>query len=139
MKVQKIAFFSKGVNFSGPKKQIFSNSKKSTFPKGLAHALGQKMPFSLYLDMVNIRLEIMVNYFEETQEIFSTIKNKICQSPKDRIFFKRAEPMLSALLDLIKITLEIMLSDFAKKKETFFDLKKQHFSKSKKSLFFRRG
>ena len=79
----------------------------------------------------------MVNYFEETQEIFLTIKNKIFQSPKDRIFFKRAEPMLSALLDLIKITLEIMLSDFAEKKETFFDLEKQHFSKSKKSLYFK--
>ena len=27
------------------KKQNFSKSKKSVFPKGLAHTLGQKMPF----------------------------------------------------------------------------------------------
>ena len=111
--------FAEKKNFFGPKKQNFSKSKKSTFPKGLAHAFGQKMPFFLYLDLVNIRLGIIVNYFEETKETFLTIKNRIFQSPKDRIFSKRAEPMLLALLDLIKITLEIMLSDFVKKKICF--------------------
>ena len=80
----------------------------------------------------------MVNYFEETKETFLTIKNRIFQSPKDRIFSKRAEPMLLALLDLIKITLEIMLSDFAEKKEPFFDLEKQHFQ-SPKNRFFSKG
>ena len=29
----------------------------------------------------------MVNYFGETKETFLTIKNRIFQSPKDRIFF----------------------------------------------------
>ena len=49
--------------------------------------LVKKCHFFLYLDLVNIRLEIMVNYFEETKETFLTIKNRIFQSPKDRIFF----------------------------------------------------
>ena len=53
--------------FFCPKKQNFSKPKKSAFPKGLAYAFRQKMPFFLYLDLVNIRLEIMVNYFEETK------------------------------------------------------------------------
>ena len=95
LSIRKNNFF-KSKNFFGPKKQNFSKSKKSTFPKGLAHAFGQKLPFFLYLDLVNIRLEIMVNYFEETKETFLTIKNRIFQSPKDRIFSKRAEPMLLA-------------------------------------------
>ena len=84
----------------------------------------------------------MVNYFGETKETFLTIKNRIFQSPKDRIFFQTGRthafgqkmPFFS-LLDLIKITRQIMLSDFAEKKETFFDLKKQNFSKSKKRTF----
>ena len=73
-------------NFFGPKKQNFSKPKKSAFPKGLAYAFRQKMPFFLYLDLVNIRLEIMVNDFEETKETFLTIKNRIFQSSKNALF-----------------------------------------------------
>ena len=72
-----------------------------------------------------------------------TIKNRIFQSPKNRIFFSKwlihafGQKMPFFLyLDLVKIRLEIMLSDFAEKKETCFDYKKQNFSKSKKSHFF---
>ena len=72
--------------FFCPKKQNFSKPKKSAFPKGLTYAFRQKMPFSLYLDLVNIRLEIMVNYFEETKETFLTIKNRIFQSSKNALF-----------------------------------------------------
>ena len=50
--------------------------------------LVKKFHFFLYLDLVNIRLEIMVNYFEETKETFSTIKNRIFQSSKKRTFSK---------------------------------------------------
>ena len=73
-------------NFFCPKKQNLSKPKKSAFPKGLTYAFRQKMPFSLYLDLVNIRLEIMVNYFEETKETFLTIKNRIFQSSKNALF-----------------------------------------------------
>ena len=31
---------------------------------------------------------MMLNYFEERKETFLTIKNKIFQSPKNRIFLK---------------------------------------------------
>ena len=75
-------------NFFGPKKQNFSKPKKSACPKGLAYAFRQKMPFFIYLDLVNIRPEIMVNYFEETKETFLTIKNRIFQSSKKRTFSK---------------------------------------------------
>ena len=67
-------------------KNNFSKPKKSAIPKGLTYAFRQKMPFSLYLDLVNIRLKIMVNYFEETKETFLTIKNRIFQSSKNALF-----------------------------------------------------
>ena len=42
-------FAQKKETFFGYKKQKFSKSKKSAFPMGLAHAFGQKMPFSSLL------------------------------------------------------------------------------------------
>ena len=41
----------------------------------------------LYLDLVKIRLEMMLNYFKERKETSLTIKNRIFQSPKNHIFF----------------------------------------------------
>ena len=81
-------FAGKKEKFFGPKKQNFSKPKKSAFPKGLAYAFRQKMPFSLYLDLVNIRLEIMVNYFEETKETFLTIKKQNISKSKRSHFFQ---------------------------------------------------
>ena len=74
------------------KKRNFSKSKKSTFPKGLTHAFGQKMPFFLQLYLVKIRLEIMLDYFKEKKETFLTINSIIFQTPKTRIFFKGVNP-----------------------------------------------
>ena len=74
------------------KKQNFSKSKKSAFPKGLTHAFGQKMPFFSPVIFGKIRLEIMHNYFEEKKETFLTTNNRIFQTPKTRIFFKRVNP-----------------------------------------------
>ena len=103
-------------NFFGPKKQNFLKPKKSACPKGLAYAFRQKMPFFIYLDLVNIRLEIMVNYFEETKETFLTIKNRIFQSSKKRTFskglthaFGQKMPFFKIYSDLVKIRVEIML------------------------------
>ena len=84
---------------------------------------------------------MMLNYFEERKETFLTIKNKIFQSPKNRIFLKElthvfGQNMQFFNLILIKISLETMLSDFAEKKN-LFDLKKQNFSNSKISHFFK--
>ena len=70
------------------------------------------MPFFIYLDLVNIRLEIMVNYFEETKETFLTIKNRIFQSSKKRTFskgFGQKNAIFKIYSDLVKIRVEIML------------------------------
>ena len=69
----------------------------------------------------------MLSDIAEKKETFLTIKNRIFQSPKDRIFFQtdrthafdQKMPFFS-LLDLIKITLQIMLSDYAEKKRNLF-------------------
>ena len=49
--------------------------------------LAKKCQPFLYLDLVKITLQIMLNYFEEKKKPFLTIKNRIFQSPKNRIFF----------------------------------------------------
>ena len=73
---------------------------------------------------------------------FFGYKNRIFESPKNRISFQRGSLMIVAKkwefflhLHLVKIRQEILLSDFAEKKETFFWLQKQNFSKFKKSHF----
>ena len=141
-------FLEKKETFLSISKNNFSKSKKLPFFfQGVNPCSWPKNAnFILNLNLIKISLEIMLSDFAEKRETFLTIKNRIFQSPKDRIFFQTGRthafgqkmPFFS-LLDLIKITLQIMLSDFAEKKETFFDLKKQHFSKSIKSLFFQRG
>ena len=106
--------------------------------------LAKKCQFFLYLDLVKIRLEIMLNYFEERKETSLTIKKQnIPKSKTSHFVFKRVNPcfwlkyaIFFLSLDLIKIRLEIMLSEFARKRETFFDLKKHNFSKFKKSHVF---
>ena len=73
---------------------------------------------------------------------FSTLKNSIFQSPKNRFFFEGVNPYFLPKnanfilnLNLIKISLEIMLSDFAEKKETFLTIKNRIFQSSKKRTF----
>ena len=73
---------------------------------------------------------------------FSTLKNSIFQSPKNRYFSKGLTHTFAKKcqffffnLNLIKISLEIMLSDFAEKKETFLTIKNRIFQSSKKRTF----
>ena len=55
--------------------------------------LVKKCQFFLYFDLVKIRLEIMLNYFEEKKEtLFDYKKTKIFQSQKIRIFVKGLTP-----------------------------------------------
>ena len=98
----------------------------------------KKCQFVLNLDLVKIRLEIMLNYFKERNEISLTLKMTF--------FFKGVNPCFWSkkchfflYLDLIKMRLEMMLSEFAIKRETFFDLKKHNFSKFKKIPCFFKG
>ena len=73
------------------KKQSFLSPKNALFQRGQPMLLVKKCHFFLYLDLVKIRLEIMLNHFEERKETFLTIKNRnrIFQSSKSRIFFQR--------------------------------------------------
>ena len=51
--------------------------------------LAKKCQFVLYLDLVKIRLEIMLNYLREKRNLFDyKKKNRIFQSPKHPIFFQ---------------------------------------------------
>ena len=50
--------------------------------------LAKKCQLFLYLDLVKIRLEIMLNHFEDRKETPLTIENRRFQSPKDCIFFQ---------------------------------------------------
>ena len=50
--------------------------------------LVKKCQFFLYLDLVKIRLEIMLNDFAEKKETFLAIRNRIFRSLKNRIFPK---------------------------------------------------
>ena len=56
--------------------------------------LVKKCNFFLYLDLVKIRLEITLNYFEEKKETFLTINSRIFQTPKTRIFFQKKPEVL---------------------------------------------
>ena len=56
--------------------------------------LVKKCNFFLYLDLVKIRLEITLNYFEEKKETFLTINSRIFQTPKTRIFFQKNPEVL---------------------------------------------
>ena len=72
--------------------------------------LAKKCHFFLYLDLIEIRLEIMLSVFAAKKETFLSLKN--------RIFLLR--------FDQNKTRNNV--SEFTMKKETFFDFKKQNFS-----------
>ena len=55
--------------------------------------LVKKCQFFVYLGLVKIRQEIMLNDFAEKRETFSTLKDRIFQSPKNALF-QRGYPML---------------------------------------------
>ena len=54
--------------FFGHKNSIFQSPKKPFFPKGLTHAFVQIMYFFLYLFLVKIRPEIMLNNVRDRKE-----------------------------------------------------------------------
>ena len=61
-------------------------SKNLSFPNRLTHAFGQKLQIFLYLDLVKIKLEKMLNSFLEKQETFFDNKNKNFSVPKIAFF-----------------------------------------------------
>ena len=72
--------------------------------------------------------------FQIEKKPFFEYKNKIFQSPQNRIFpkwlthaFGKKKGQFFPYLDLVKMRLEKMLIDFVEKEETFFDYKNKKF------------
>ena len=83
--------------------------------------LVKKCHFFLYLDFVEIRLQIIINYFKEKKTFFDLTKMNFLNSSKTHFLtFGQKMPFFFLYIDLIKIRLEIILSDFAEKKEKIF-------------------
>ena len=57
--------------------------------------LVKKFQIFLYLDLVKVRLEIMLNNFEEKKKPIYTIKRTIFDSPENRIFPKSQKSYFS--------------------------------------------
>ena len=70
------------------KKRHFSKSKNSIFSGDNSCFWSKNASYLVYLDLVKIRLEIMLGDFAEKKETFLTIKNRIIQTQKNRIFPK---------------------------------------------------
>ena len=106
LKVEKIAFFSKGVDLC---------------------FFAKKCHFFLYLHLVKIRLEILLSDFAEKKETSFTICIYIWKNfLKSKKGLIKKCPILFCL-DLVKIRLEIMLSDFAEKKKPVLTIKNRIF------------
>ena len=60
------------------KTKSFENPKNGIFPKGLTHAIGQKMRILFHLFLVKTRLEIRFNnVLCRKKNVFLTIKGKV--------------------------------------------------------------
>ena len=88
--------------FFGLKKQNFSKSKKSHFFREITHAFGEKNAnYLFYLDLVEIRLEIMLGDFAAKKETFLTIKNRVF--PKNLIFSKSLTHAFSQNMSIFRL------------------------------------
>ena len=97
--------------------------------------------FSLFLVLVKTRLEIRFNNVVDRKQTFFEYKNKMFQSPKNRIFPKRLThaigkkiPIFSYLF-LVKTRLEIKFNNVLDTKEPFFDYKRKIFDCPKNGIF----
>ena len=95
--------------------------------------LVKKCQFFLYLVLVKTTLEIRLNNVLDRKETFLGYKNKIFQSPKNRIFpkglthaFGKKMPILFSLV-LVKTGVEIRVNNVLDRKETFFNYKNKIF------------
>ena len=71
------------------KRKISESPKNRIFPKGLTHGFGEKCQFFLYLDLVKIRLEKMLNNFVEKEE---TKKEREKKKVPNIAFFQKVNP-----------------------------------------------
>ena len=103
--------------------------------------LVKKCQFFLYLVLVKTTLEIRLNNVLDRKETFLGYKNKIFQSPKNRIFpkglthaFGKKMPILSFLV-LVKTGVEIRVNNVLDRRETFFNYKNKIFQSPKTGIF----
>ena len=83
-------FSEKKDNFFGLQKHNFGKSKKSHFFKGLTHAFNQKNAnFFLYLQLIEIRLELTLSDFTEKKKAFFTFKTEFFSKSKKSHFFPK--------------------------------------------------
>ena len=124
------------------KNRIFK-LQKIRFSKGVNPCFWSKMPIFSLFRFGQIRLEIMLNYFEEKKETLfdykkqqfsKSKKSHICQRGYSMLLARKCHFFLS--LDLIKIRLEIILLSLQWKKKPFLNLKNRIFQSAKNSIFF---
>ena len=103
--------------------------------------LVKKCQCFLYLVLVETTLEIRLNNVLDRKETFLGYKNKIFQSPKNRIFpkglthaFGKKMPILSFLV-LVKTGVEIRVNNVLDRREFFFNYKNKIFQSPKTGIF----
>ena len=86
-------------DFAGKKKPVttiknrISQNPKIRCFKGVNPCFWSKNTnYLIYLDLVKIRLEIMLSDFTEKKQTFCYFKNRVFQSPQNRIFFEGVNP-----------------------------------------------
>ena len=103
--------------------------------------LVKKCQCFLYLVLVKTTLEIRLNNVLDRKETFLGYKNKIFQSPKNRIFpkglthaFGKKMPIFSFLV-LVKTGVEIRVNNVLDRREFFFNYKNKIFQSPKTGIF----
>ena len=76
-------FTVKKESFFDLKKAFFKVQKMAFFSKGLTHAFGQ---YFLYLNLIKISLEIVLSDFAEKKETFLTLKIEFVKVQKIALF-----------------------------------------------------
>ena len=70
------------------KTEFFKVQKIAFFSKGLIHALAKQCQVFQNLNLIKISLEIMLSDFAEKKETFFDLKKQNFQTPKNRTFSK---------------------------------------------------
>ena len=82
-------FTVKKESFFDLKKAFFKVQKMAFFSKGLTHAFGQ---YFLYLNLIKISLEIVLSDFAEKKETFFDLKKQHFSKSKKSHFLKGINP-----------------------------------------------
>ena len=131
--------------FDYKKTKFFKVQKMAYFSKGLLHAFGQKMSFFSFFRFDQNKTRNNTSEFAMKNKPFLNLKTEFFKVQKIAFFSKwfnlgfrsKNAKFVFIQIDLVIIRLDIMPNDFAEKKETFFDYKKTEFFKVQKIPFFK--